>query len=160
MVLLGRDRTIFGSGAPKPSEVEPIKEYHSPLLGGCHGEGLLAIEMVVPSGGTGGGGSRERGSESEVEGGASEFSARGGGRRTLKRRLAEGLEISRSNSGESIALFGGTQWVGGWRLKEAYRGLAERLACDGPAGAAQEGTSQHGDIRPSDQFQMEKGGSR
>lgn len=63
--------------------VGPTREYHSPLLSGCHGEGLLAIEVVVPSGGTGGGSSRERGSEGEVEGGASGLGAGGGGRRTL-----------------------------------------------------------------------------
>jgi hypothetical protein len=45
----------------------------------------------------------------------------------------------------------------GWRLKEAYSGLAERLACDGPVGHAQEGTSQHGEIRPSNRFQIKKG---
>lgn len=63
--------------------VGPTREYHSPLLSGCHGEGLLAIEVVIPGGGTGGGGGRERGSEGEVEGGASGLGAGGGGRRTL-----------------------------------------------------------------------------
>lgn len=55
----------------------------SPLLSRGHGEGLLAIEMVVPGGGTGSRGGSERGSEGEVEGGAGGIGTGGGGRGTL-----------------------------------------------------------------------------
>lgn len=33
----------------------------------------------------------------------------------------------------------------------AYRGLAERLACDGPGGHARKGTGQHVEFKPSNQ---------
>lgn len=62
---------------------DPPGHFHSPLLSRCHGEGLLAIEVVVPCGGTGGGGSCKRSSECEVEGGAGGLGAGGGGRGTL-----------------------------------------------------------------------------
>lgn len=63
--------------------------FHSPLFSGCHGKGLLAVEVVVPCGGTGGGGGCETGSECEVEGGAGGL-AGGGGSGTLVRKLATG----------------------------------------------------------------------
>lgn len=40
----------------------------------------------------------------------------------------------------------------------AYRGLAERLACDGPVGHAQEGTGQHDEITPSKRQSMDRKG--
>ena len=58
-------------------------QFDSPLLSGCHGEGLLAIEVVVPCGGTGSGSGCEGGSECEVEGGAGGLGAGGSGRGTL-----------------------------------------------------------------------------
>lgn len=64
-------------------------EFDSPFLSGCHGEGFLAVEVVVPCGGTGGGGGCETGSECEVEGGAGGL-AGGGGSGTLRRKLATG----------------------------------------------------------------------
>lgn len=75
----------------------PTREHHSPLLSRCHGEGLLAIEVVVPSGGTGSGSGSERGSEGEVEGGAGGLGTGGGGRRTLSKVISERPFPSTSN---------------------------------------------------------------
>lgn len=89
-ILRPVDRTIFGSGLPsRPDRSALTRQDHSPLLSRCRSEGLLAIEMVVPCGGTGSRGGCERGSEGEVEGGAGGFSTGGGGRGTLSRIVSK-----------------------------------------------------------------------
>lgn len=83
-IVLNMDRTMLGCGEANKYG-DPPGQFHSPLLSRCHGEGLLAIEVVVPCGGTGGGGSCKRSSECEVEGGVGGLGAGGGGRGTLLR---------------------------------------------------------------------------
>lgn len=83
-------------------------EVDSPLFSGCHGEGLLAVEVVVPCGGTGGGGGCETGSECEVEGGAGGL-AGGGGSGTLL-RISNEIPLEARPIG-SIGLIGQVQWV-------------------------------------------------
>lgn len=64
--------------------------------------------------------------------------------------MRRGLE-DRSRTSEAIVLLGQGQWV--VEMVEAYRGLAERLACDGPGGHAHQGTCQHDWNRPSNQLE-------
>jgi hypothetical protein len=110
--------------------------------------------MVVPRGRTGSRGRCEGRSDCEVEGGAGGFGTGGGGRGTLSGMSVNGRKINGSRAGLAIALSVGTQWMD-WSVDEAYRGrLAERLACDGPGGHAQGGTCQHGEIEPSDQYEL------
>ena len=80
MVLMSR--TLLGTGASWIA-IKRLRNYHSPLLSRRHGESLLAIKVVVPSGRTGSRGGCERGSEGEVEGGAGGFSTGSSGRCTL-----------------------------------------------------------------------------
>lgn len=41
------------------------------------------------------------------------------------------------------------------RVMRAYRGLADRLASEGPGGHARNGTAQHDEFRPSDRLAMD-----
>lgn len=84
-IIRSLTHTILGS-AQRSGQGETIPQHNridSPLLGGRHGKGLLAIEMEVPRGGPGRDGRCEGRSKCEVEGGAGGIGAGGGGRRTL-----------------------------------------------------------------------------
>lgn len=119
---------------------DPPDEWnHSPLLSGCRGEGLLAIEMEVPCGGTGSRGSCEGSSECEGEGGSD--LAGGGGSGTLS-NISNGRH-RRANLTSKERLSSSRKING---LVRSYRGLPEGLACGGPVGHAQNRTSQHDEV--------------
>jgi hypothetical protein len=110
--------------------------------------------MVVPGGGTGSRGGSERGSESEVEGGAGGIGTGGGGRGTLSGFVSKThiSHILKPYQSDCPFRRGSMDWT---RVMRAYRGLADRLASKGPGGHARNGTAQHDEFRPSDRLAMD-----